>query len=88
MSPRYYLVSTIIVVVLTIAVSWWKQKKTIKEIFVVFGQVVILWVFLLGAVFGLAELLKYLGIAQSGFIIKGEEKPIILPLDQTQQKSL
>jgi hypothetical protein len=46
MSPRYYLVSTIIVVVLTIAVSWWKQKKTIKEIFVVFGQVVILWVFL------------------------------------------
>ena len=73
MSPRYYLVSTIIVVVLTIAVSWWKQKKTIKEVFVVFGQVVILWVFLLGAIFGLAELLKYLGIAQSGFIIKGEE---------------
>ena len=73
MSPRYYLISTIIVVVLTIAISWWKQKKTIKEVFVVFGQVVILWVFLLGAIFGLAELLKYLGIAQSGFIIKGEE---------------
>ena len=73
MSPRYYLISTIIVVVLTIAVSWWRQKKTAKEVFIVFGQVVILWVFLLGAVFGLAELLKYLGIAQSGFIIKGEE---------------
>ena len=73
MSPRYYLVSTIIVVVLTIAVSWWKQKKTIKEVFVVFGQVVILWVFLLGTVFGVAELLEHLGIAQSGFIIKGEE---------------
>ena len=73
MSPRYYLFSAIIVVVLTIIVSWWKQKKTAKEVFVVFGQVVILWVFLLGAIFGLAELLKYLGIAQSGFIIKGEE---------------
>ena len=72
MSPRYYLVSAIIVIVLTIAVSWWKQKKTAKEIFIVFGQVVILWVFLLGAVFGLAELLTHLGIAQSGFIIKGE----------------
>ena len=73
MSPRYYLVSAFIVIVLTIAVSWWRQKKTAKEVFIVFGQVVILWVFLLGAVFGLAELLKYLGIAQSGFIIKGEE---------------
>ena len=73
MSPRYYLVSAILVVVLTTAVSWWKQKKTIKAVFVVFGQVVILWVFLLGAIFGLAELLKYLGIAQSGFIIQGEE---------------
>ena len=73
MSPRYYLVSAIIVVVLTTAVSWWKQKRTAKAVFVVFVQVVILWVFLLGAVFGLAELLKHLGIAQSGFIIKGQE---------------
>ena len=73
MSPRYYLVSTIIVVVLTITVSWWKQKKTAKEILIVFGQVVLLWVFLLGAVFGVAELLASLGIAQTGFIIKGEE---------------
>ena len=73
MSPRYYLVSAFIVAVLTLAISWWKQKKTAKEVFVVFGQVVILWVFLLGVVFGLAELLKYLGIAQSGFIIQGEE---------------
>ena len=73
MSPRYYLISGIIVVVLTMIISWWKETKSIKEIFVVFVQVVILWVFLLGAVFGLAELLKYLGIAQSGFIIKGQE---------------
>ena len=73
MSPRYYLISTIIVVVLTVVISWWKRKKTAKEVFVVFAQVVTLWVFLLGVVFGLAELLKYLGIAQSGFIIKGED---------------
>jgi len=73
MSPRYYLFSAIIVVALTIAVSWWKQKKTVKEVLIVFGQVVLLWVFLLGAVFALTELLVYMGIAQSGFIIKGEE---------------
>ena len=73
MSPRYYLVSAIIVAILTLAISWWKQKKTAKEVFIVFSRVVILWVFLLGAVFGVAELLVSLGIAQSGFIIKGEE---------------
>ena len=73
MSPRYYLVSAFIVAVLTLAISWWKQKKTAKEVFVVFGQVVILLAVLLGAAFGVAELLAYLGIAQTGFIIKGEE---------------
>ena len=73
MSPRYYLVSAIIVAILTLAISWWKQKKTAKEVFIVFSRVVILWVFLLGAVFGMAELLASLGISQSGFIIKGEE---------------
>ena len=73
MSPRYYLVSAFIVAVLTLAISWWKQKKTVKEVFVVLGQVVILLAVLLGAVFSVAELLAYLGIAQTGFIIKGEE---------------
>ena len=73
MSPRYYLASAFIVAVLTLAISWWKQKKTAKEVFVVFGQVVILLAVVLGAVFSVAELLAYLGIAQTGFIIKGEE---------------
>jgi len=73
MSPRYYLVSAIIVAVLTIFFSWWKQKKTAKEILIVFCQVVLLWIFLLAIVFGLAELLKYLGIANSGFIIEQEK---------------
>ena len=73
MSPRYYLISAFIVAVLALAISWWKQKKTAKEVFVVFGQVVILLAVLLGAVFSVAELLAYLGIAQTGFIIKGKE---------------
>ena len=73
MSPRYYLVFAIIVVTLTIAISWWKQKKTPREIFVVFIQVIFLWVSLIIVVFGVTELLYYLGIAKSGFIIKGQD---------------
>ena len=73
MSPRYYLVSGIIVVVLVIAISWWKQTKSIREVFIIFCQVLLLLTVLLCAAVGLVELLVYLGIAQSGFVIQQEE---------------
>ena len=73
MSPRYYLVSGVIVFVLTIVISWWKEAKAIKEILVVFCQVVLLLMLLIGFVIGFSELLLYLGISQSGFIIKQGE---------------
>ena len=73
MSPRYYLVSGIIVFILTIVLSWWKEAKSTKEVLVVFCQVVLLLIFLVGLVIGFSELLLYLGISQSGFIIKQGE---------------
>ena len=73
MSPRYYLVSGIIVFILTIVISWWKEAKSSKEVLVVFFQVVLLSILLIGLVIGFSELLLYLGIAQSGFIVKQGE---------------
>jgi len=73
MSPRYYLVSGVIVFVLTIVISWWKEAKSSKEILIVFCQVVLLLILLIGLVIGFSELLLYLGISQSGFIIKQGE---------------
>ena len=73
MSPRHYLISGIIVVVLTMIISWWKETKSIKEVFVVFCRVVALLLILIFALVGLVELFVYLGIAQDGFIIKGDE---------------
>ena len=73
MSPRYYLISGLIVVVLTMIISWWKEAKSIKEVFVVFCRVVALLLILIFALVGLVELLVYLGIAQDGFIIQREE---------------
>jgi len=72
MSPRYYLISGIIVVVLTMIISWWKETKSIKEVFVVFCRVVALLLILIFALVGLVELFVYLGIAQDGFILKGD----------------
>jgi len=73
MSPRYYLVSGIIVFILTIVISWWKEAKSSKEVLVVFFQVVLLSILLIGLVIGFSELLLYLGIAQSGFIVEQGE---------------
>ncbi len=73
MSPKYYLISGIVVVALTITISWWEQKKTVKEIFVVFCRVVVLILLLLFALVGLSELFVYFGIAQDGFIIQRDQ---------------
>ena len=73
MSPRYYLISGIIVVVLTMIISWWKEAKSIKEVFVVFCRVVALLLILTFALVGLVELFVYLDIAQDGFIIQRDE---------------
>lgn len=68
MSIRFYWISFLIVLVLTLIISWVKQTRTRKEFFMI-----MLWVtlgltgFALG-LFGLAKLLAALGIAQSGFI--------------------
>ena len=73
MSPKYYLISGIVVVVLTITISWWEQKKTVKEIFVVFCRVVVLILGLLFLLVGFSELFVYLGIAQDGFIFQRDK---------------
>ena len=69
MSPRYYLISAIVVAVLTLLISVWKEKRTGKEIFFVLCQVVGVLVVLLGLLAGFAKLLEVLGVAQSGFIL-------------------
>ena len=73
MSPRYYLVSGIIVFILTIVISCWKEAKSSKEVLVVFCQVVLLLMLLIGFVIGFSKLLLYLGVAQSGFIVEQGE---------------
>ena len=67
MSPRYYLFTTILVAVLTLAISWWKKKQTGREIFWVMVKVVSVLAVIAGGIVGVAQLLAFLGIAQSGF---------------------
>ncbi|MZG31366.1 MAG: hypothetical protein F3741_11310 [Nitrospinae bacterium] len=69
MSPRYYLTTAILVAVLTLAISWWKQKQTGREIFFVMVKVIAALAIIVGGVLAIAQLLSFLGIAQSGFFL-------------------
>ena len=69
MSPRYYLITALLVFGSTLAISVWKQKRTVKEILMVLGQVLVAFVLIIGIVVGFAKLLEILGVAQSGFLL-------------------
>ena len=69
MSPRYYISTTILIGVLTFAISYWQKKQTGREIFVVFLKVVTATLMIVGGVLAIVWLLAYLGIAQSGFFL-------------------
>jgi len=68
MSPRYYIITALLVFGLTAGISWWTQKRTKREIAVVLGQVILSLAVIVGTVAGLAKLMEVLGIAQSGFV--------------------
>ena len=69
MSPRYYLFTTILITVLTLTISWWKQKQTGREIFWVIVKVVSSLTIIVGGIVGVAKLLEFFGVAQSGFLL-------------------
>lgn len=68
MSPRYYLITTVLVIVLTVAISVSKQTRSKKQIFLIFCYVVAGLVCLVAAAIGTAQLLVMFGIAESGYI--------------------
>ena len=69
MSPRYYIFTTILIAVLTLTISWWKQKQTGREIFWVMVKVISALAIIVGGIVGVAQLLAFFGVAQSGFFL-------------------
>jgi hypothetical protein len=69
MSPRYYLFTTLLIAVLTLMISWWKQKQTGCEIFWIMVKVVSALTIIVGGIMGVAQLLEFFGVAQSGFLL-------------------
>lgn len=68
MSARYYWISFIVVVVLTVLISWVKETRTKKEFFLIMAAVAAGLVAVGFLLAGLGKLLVHLGIAESGFV--------------------
>jgi hypothetical protein len=69
MSPRYYIFTTILIAVLTLTISWWKQKQMGLDIFWVMVKVISVLAIIFGGIVGVAQLLAFFGVAQSGFFL-------------------
>jgi hypothetical protein len=68
MSVRYYWISFLVVLVLTVLISWVKQTRTRKEFFMIMLKVTLGLAGVGFGLVGLSELLVALGISKSGFI--------------------
>lgn len=65
---RYYLISAIAVLGLTVLISVLRQTRTRKEFFMIMISVAGGLVLLIGVLVGISQGLVWLGIAKSGFI--------------------
>jgi hypothetical protein len=68
MSIRFYWISFLIVMGLTLLISWVKQTRTRKEFLTILLKVTLGFVGTVIALWGLSNLLVVLGISKSGFI--------------------
>ncbi len=68
MSVRYYWISFLVVLVLTILISWVKQTRTRKEFFMIMLKVTLGFTGTVLGLWGLSYLFVALGISKSGFI--------------------
>ena len=68
MSVRYYWISFLVVLVLTVLITWVKQTRTRKEFFMIMLKVTLGLVGVGFGLVGLSKLLVALGISKSGFI--------------------
>ena len=68
MSVRYYWISFLVVLVLTLIISWVKQTRTRTEFFMIMLKVTLGLVGVGFGLVGLSKLLVALGISKSGFI--------------------
>ena len=69
MPVRFYWISFLIVMGLTLLISWVKQTRTRKEFLMILLKVTLGFIGTILTLWGLSYLLVVLGISKSGFVV-------------------
>lgn len=69
MSPRYYWITSILVIVITLVTGYVTEKRTWKELFIIMCWVILGIFLIVAAVIGFSKLLIFLGIVETGFVL-------------------
>lgn len=69
MSVRYFVISSLLVIGLSVVIGIFTDKRSVKEIAVIICWVAAGLAAIAGVVYGVSKLLVYWGIAESGFVI-------------------
>jgi hypothetical protein len=69
MGTRYYIISTLIILAISLAIGFLTQKKQPKEIAIIYLWTTLGALIVAGLVYGFAKVLIILGIAEGGFTV-------------------
>ncbi len=69
MGTRYYIISTVIILAISLVISFLTQKKHPKEIALIYLWTMLGALIIAGLVYGIAKILTILGIAEGGFTV-------------------
>ncbi len=69
MSPRYYIISTLVILAISVAIGFITQKKSPKEIAMIYLWTALGFLVIVGLLYGFAKVLTILGIAEGSFTV-------------------
>ncbi len=69
MGARYYIISTLVILVISLAIGFSTQKKSPKEIAKIYLWTAIGALIIAGLIYGFAKVLTILGIAEGSFTV-------------------
>jgi len=69
MGARYYIISTLVILAISVAIGFITQKKSPKEIATIYLWTTLGALIIVGLLYGFAKILTILGIAEGSFTV-------------------
>lgn len=69
MGTRYYIISTLAILAITLTIGFITQKKSPSQLAITYLWITLVILIIAGLVYGISKVLTFLGIAESGFTL-------------------